>query len=392
MGHSRMPKSHIALAAACLIASGTAGAADKVASKGETLGFLMTEFAIAIYYGDIKVDCPDGLTPTTDEGFLLTQTPAERKRLLLPENAPELETKWKKEFTTGPNGEDFCRNPRSFLNDDRHPLHKLVQSKVAYGFNLDDNADGSAQGFTCKHTNFNGVDGEAGIDNQMYLIMGCAKAWRGEAQGQGSMTLKYNSYMKDGLHNYLIEVRGVDDRRNDPDVEVGIYSTEDKSMLDGNSEHLANQTFAVSKNPKWHNVTKGTIVDGVLTTEMMDELNLDWFSALNGPFGAANEYEFRRAKFRLELRPDGTLKGMFGAYQPIESTAAQARNGGKGVGTNGNRNCASEYKSMLAYADGFPDPKTGICTHISTAHDVMAVPAYILHPDKGSATTAAVAR
>ena len=44
------------------------------------------------------------------------------------------------------------------------------------------------------------------------------------------------------------------------------------------------------------------------------------------------------------------LKGIMGGYQPIEITSAQARNGGKGVATNGNRDCASEYKSMAAYA------------------------------------------
>ena len=96
---------------------------------------------------------------------------------------------------------------------------------------------------------FRNPEGEL-VDNQLYRIMGCARvlARRGRDLG-GSMALKYNSYMKDGLHNYLIELRGVNDRRNDDDVEVGIYSTEDKSLLDGSREHLPNQTFAVTSNP-----------------------------------------------------------------------------------------------------------------------------------------------
>jgi hypothetical protein len=359
--------------------------------EGETLGFLVTEFAPSIYYGDLATDCPDGISPTTDEGFLLTQTPAERARLLMPENALELEKKWKSEYTSGPNGEDICRNPRSFIDDARHPVHKLVQSKISYGMNLDGNADGAATPMTCKHDNFTGVEGEEGVDNQLYRIMGCAKAWRGAPNVGSDMKIKYNAYMKDGLHNYLIELKGVNDRRNDPEVEVGIYSTEDTSLLSGAGEHLPHQTFAITKNPRWHNVIKGRIVDGVLRTETAEVVTLDWFSALNGTFGAANEYEFHRAQVKLELLADGTLKGLIGGYVPIDETSAQARNGGKGVATNGNRNCASEYKSMLFYADGFPDPKTGLCTMISMSNDIVAIPAFVLHPQPGPPKTAAVA-
>ncbi|MCB2106061.1 MAG: hypothetical protein KDE14_00115 [Rhodobacteraceae bacterium] len=380
-----------AVSAFVLAATVLAGPADVKAADetGETLGFLVTQFAVAIHYGDFDSDCPDGLTPTTDEAYLLTQSPAERARLLLPENAREFEQKWKTDFTTGPNGEDICRNPRSFLDDPRHPLHKLVQSKVSYGMNLDGDSTGEASAFTCKHENFTGVNGEDGVDNQMYRIMGCAKSWRGDGpKFGGSMAVKYNSYMKDGLHNFLIELKGVNDRRNDPDVEVGIYSTENNQMLSASGDHIPNQSFTVTKNPRWHNIVHGAIVDGVLTTDMLEELNLDWFSALNGPFGAANEYAFRRARLRVELLADGTLKGILGGYLPIETTSAQARNGGKGVATNGNRDCASEYKSMAVYADGYPDPVTGQCTHISMANDVVAIPAFVIHGDDEPTKTA----
>ncbi|MBM3514072.1 MAG: hypothetical protein FJX59_10195 [Alphaproteobacteria bacterium] len=382
-----MPLHHRLLAgiATLTLAALPAGAAG----DGETLGFLVINFAPAVYRGDFASDCPEGLSATTDEGFLLTQTPAERARLLKPENAKELEQRWKIEFTSGPNGEEICRNPRSFIDDPRHPIHKPVQSKIALGMNLDDNVDGSATPLTCKHQTFTGTDGEAGVDNQLYRAMGCAKAWRGTDATGSEMQIKYNAYMKDGLHNYLIELKGVNDRRNDPEVEVGFYSTEENQLLSANGGHLAHQTFTVTKNPRWHNVLKGKIVDGVLTTETLDHFTVDWFSALNGPFGAANEYAFRRAKLRLELLPDGTLKGLLGGYLPVETTSAQARNGGRGVATNGNRDCASEYKSMLIHADGFPDPVTGQCTMISMANDVVAIPAFVLHPEPPPAKTAA---
>jgi hypothetical protein len=196
--------------------------------------------------------------------------------------------------------------------------------------------------------------------------------------------------MKDGLHNYVIELRGVNDRMNDPEIEVGFHSTDDKSLLSAAGDHLPNQSFAVTKNPRWRNILRGRIENGVIRTETVDALTLNWFSALNGPFGAANEYPFRSAQLKLELRPDGTLKGILGGYLPVDTTTAQARNGGKGVATNGNRNCASEYKSMLAYADGFPDPRTGQCTMISLAQGVVAIPPFVLHPETDPARTAAL--
>ncbi len=376
-------------AVACVAGLSTSSAAPRGDAKGETLGFLVTKFAVAIYYGDFATDCPEGFSPTTDEQYLLTQKPAERARLLKPENAPELEKKWKIEYTSGPNGEDICRNPRSFLDDPRHPVQKTVQGKISYGMNLDGTEDGRATARSCKHEKFRNPEGEL-VDNQLYRIMGCAKSWRGEgATFGGSMALKYNSYMKDGLHNYLIELRGVNDRRNDDDVEVGIYSTDDKSLLDGAREHLPNQTFAVTANPRWRNVVHGRIVDGVLTTDVIDTMYLNWFFALNGPYGAVNEHEFRQVHFRLTLEKNGILKGIMGGYQPIEITSAQARNGGKGVATNGNRDCASEYKSMAAFADGYPD-ENGQCTMISLAQDVEAIPAFVLHPEAARAQTAAL--
>ena len=63
-------------ALACVAGLSTSSAAPRGVEKGETLGFLVTKFAVAIYYGDFATDCPEDFSPTTDEQYLLTQTPA----------------------------------------------------------------------------------------------------------------------------------------------------------------------------------------------------------------------------------------------------------------------------------------------------------------------------
>jgi hypothetical protein len=35
-------------------------------------------------------------------------------------------------------------------------------------------------------------------------------------------------------------------------------------------------------------------------------------------------------------------------------------------------------------ADGYPDPDTGECTHISSAFEINAFAAFVVHPDQSS--------
>ena len=108
------------------------------------------------------------------------------------------------------------------------------------------------------------------------------------------------------LDHYLIELRGVDDVQNDDDVEVGIYSTQDLSMRSSAGTDLPDQSLRVTPNPRWRTETKGRIVDGVLTTDVIEVLYLSWKISTTGPFGQASEHEFRDVRFRVSLQPDGT--------------------------------------------------------------------------------------
>ena len=209
------------LAALAITALGGNGV--RANSEGSTRGFLITDSKLAMHYGPMESDCPDGFEPTVEENFLATLSSDERERILRPENAEEYGRAWKGEFIDGPGGVNVCQHPKSFIDDARHPIHRGVQSKVAYGLNLDGTADGRATPLTCAHPKFDGLNGEAAVDNQLYRAKGCYKTTRGTAESQqGGMG---------ALAPFLIELRGVDDPLNDDRVEVGIYSIEADDLI-----------------------------------------------------------------------------------------------------------------------------------------------------------------
>ena len=353
--------------AAALGLAASGGRVAAAAGKGNTKGFLITRSAQAFTYDAMEIDCPLGFELTTEEGFLATLTPAERERLLRPENAKEYGYRWREEYITGPGGENVCNNPKSFLTDPRHPAYRGVQSTVAYGLNLDGTTDGGATSNSCTHKKFEGLSGEAAVDNQLFRALGCSKSWRLQPDSGG----RY-------FDSYLIEVRGLDDLRNDDHVEVGIYSTEDVSMRSQTGAHLPNQSLRVTPNPRWRTETQGRIVDGVLTTDVIDVMYLRWQIPLTGAFGQASEFEFHDVRFQVSLRPDGTVTGILGGYRPIDNIATRYRCC-KSAATAGNNDCASEHKTLVALADGYPDPDTGLCTMISSAQNVEGIPAFLVH-------------
>ena len=353
--------------AAALGLAASGGRAAAAAGEGDTKSFLITRSAQAFTYDAMEVDCPLGFELTTEEGFLATLTPAERERLLRPENAKEYGYRWREEYITGPGGENVCNNPKSFLTDPRHPAYRGVQSTVAYGLNLDGTTDGGATSNSCTHEKFKGLSGEAAVDNQLYRALGCSKSWRLQPDSGG----RY-------FDSYLIEVRGLDDLRNDDHVEVGIYSTEDVSMRSQTGAHLPNQSFRVTSNPRWRTETQGRIVDGLLTTDVIDVMYLRWQIPLTGAFGQASEFEFHDVRFQVSVQPDGTVTGILGGYRPIDNIATRYRCC-KSAATAGNNDCASEHKTLVALADGYPDPVTGQCSMISSAQIVEGIPAFVVH-------------
>ena len=339
------------------------------------MSFVLTRFGDGIYTG--KDDCPDGTALTTEQDYLLSLSPEERARLQRPENAKELTARWKGPYVRGPHYTNMCTNMELFAD---RPPQRTVQGKISYGLHLADGAGPSANG--CAHDEFRGPDGEVGVDNQLYRAAGCHAMWRGpKNDGYNHM---YDGPLKNGQGGIVMLLRGVDNLIKDDNVEVILATTTDLPILDSERNFVSGATYHVTDKPRWRNVLKGHIVNGVLTTEPKNILLAQpW--PFGGKPGATSQWQLQAARLRLVFQPDGTVKGILGAYEPLLATAPVPRFGGIGVADTANIDCAALYAAIAKYADGDRDPKTGRCTTISMANNVEAKPAFVFDTSAGDA-------
>ncbi len=180
---------------------------------------------------------------------------------------------------------------------------------------------------------------------------------------------------------------GVRDLKNDPDVTVGIYSSDDPVAVDNAGRIETDASFHPIADKKYQTVVHGRIVDGVLTTDFAD-LNLLVDHSLSKLDGSRHTLQWRLARLRLKLNPDGTVAGLLGGYADWEKLYERRTRGGTASLNNAmgfrqqnsrNTTCSGFYNALRRAADGFRDPKTGQCTRISTAYEVRGIPAFIIH-------------
>lgn len=339
------------------------------AQEHRDYGYVLTRFAPAFLRGDEKVDCPEGRSPTLREAFLATQTATERARLLKPENAIELERRYKTDYVFGADGKDICTAAAAFDTPER-PLQKTAQSRVAPGMNLDGAVDDAhpAPG-TCAHKKFAGPSGEAGVDNQFYRAVACNTFWRG-ALGGGQGDALGESPLVNG--SAVMIIRGVQSWENSPHVEVVIAGSPDKAPTDVRQKIVDGGSLSMSDNPRWRTVLSGHIEHGVLITAAADlRLPDNWIGS------SAGEFIMRRTRLRLKLQPNGEIAGEAGGYRPFDNVLGTLEVGGPGVASTAGVDCASVRKTLRLLADGDPDPRTGVCTTVSMAIDLQAKPAFI---------------
>lgn len=354
--------------------------ADAPATDGE-FGFVVSHLEYAIG-GDPVADgtCPKGVS---------VGWPEQATKLPQPERLDgESDQDYRRrvqmalrKIAQGPNGENLCGHPEAGKPD---PLHySIVNSKLpVHGIDLDgQNSQGDGE---CPHFDFVGMDGKPGVDNQFYRATGCLATM----QPTGQMYLDTGSSMHTGSWGILIRLTGVDDIRNDDEVEVGIFQNADPIELSPSREPLMHATYAAHQDPKFRATTKGRIVNGVLTTVPVD---FTYFRDVNN---IILDSTLRDARLQMTLAEDGTMEGYLAGYAP----AVQAydshfgfRNGrrpngepasGEGSATGfaltAGHSCTGIYYSLLEHADGHYDPNTGKCTSISMQYRIKAIPAFVV--------------
>ncbi|MFC3174093.1 hypothetical protein ACFOD9_07515 [Novosphingobium bradum] len=332
-----------------------------------TEAFIVSDLSYAFYRGDEKTDCPDGRSFSLRDAYLQTRAPAERERLLKPENAAALDSAYKNDYVFGPGGKDICTDAELFATPE-HPLQKPFRGPVAPGMDLDGATPGHATPGTCRHDSFTSPTGERGVDNQMYRATGCNTMWRGIGEkGRGELS----GPMSVGKHPVAIVVAGVDDWQDDPHVEVLVAAVADRPPLDAKQVPMAGSSVTLSANPRYRMRVTGSIRNGVLTTDPGDFiLPYNWVGASGG------EYIARHVRLRLTRNKDGELSGALGGYRPIDNVIAMFRVGGPGVASTAGVDCSSLRQSLGLFADGDPD-QAGKCTSVSTALNIAARPAFV---------------
>lgn len=373
-----LPRRNILLSAALLLTLVTAAApADADPRAKTTKGFVVTRFVTAMYEGetgrtaawdksDGLPECPDGFAAALDTDRILDDLKvpaAERAMLKRPENHFKLGMRL---LYRGASGADVCDHPESAPD----PGFAIVKGKIAYGLNLDGADETKTATNMCSHENFVGPNGEPGIDNQLYRALGCIKGRR-----QGSfMHGYYNAGMRQGDYSILIEVLGVDDPNNDDDVKVGFYAGQDPLVNNVDNVSLTYASLRVHHDRHYRAMTAGKIVNGVLTTEPVDVLFKSTLEML--------PYRIRDARLRAKIQADGSLNGTLGGYQDIRTIFDNVAHF-KTVAENevhGPMSCPGLYYALRRLADAYPDPAEGGCTWISSAYEVDAVPAFVIHP------------
>jgi hypothetical protein len=351
------------------------GAAPKAAlpaaPAGGEMGFVLSAFYPAVYPGN--ENCPQGYVNTNSQNYLASLPVAERAQLSRSDSEAAFTQRWKA-ASRGGNNTNLCTNYDQFPD---RPLQKTVQGRTAFGLDLDTDDGKSAGSASCAHDSFTGPEGETGIDNQAYRVMGCMRSWRAPDGTPGDLATYSQTQIRNGEFTIVILLKNVDSLVRDDDVEVIFASSMDTPMVDAAATFVSGATFAIAPNPRWRNVLRGRIREGVLTTAMKDITVRQPVYENAGPRLLRYETEFSTAKLEIRFRPDGTIAGTLGGYLPTFYFLTRMAAAGVGTTDTVNLDCASLYNTLQRLADGVRNPKTGRCTKISTAFEIAGVPAFV---------------
>ena len=338
----------------------------------KTIGLTLTAYDLA-NPGAGEEECPEGYQYTTAENW----------EAMFPDKAVRDKLgRWNETFGApdhrGPNGESMTFRP--WVLKDPLPLRE-VQSKVAFGVNLDGTKDGQATAKTCAHPKFSSVDGKAtDIDNQLYRVSACWKGMRKGGHPREFFATK--DLIEINNNRFLIEITDVDDEMNDDKVNVTFYKGMDKVVRDADMKPIPWLSLRVDRrDPDYTQHTTGKIVNGELITDSMPVFTRPFVHI----YFATGEYETKDMRLKLKLGPEratGIMSGYFDLWNWYFMHAKAARIGAGGWAPS------SVWAGLVKHADGYKDPTTGQCTAISSAYAVEAVRAYIVKDGDKPSTTA----
>ncbi|HEY6644814.1 hypothetical protein [Povalibacter sp.] len=320
------------------------------ALKNGRIGYVLTTKNWGVYQNADNSECPQGFNDGPREQFKKLFPEGKKRSIVEAQLAREGE-QWHP--TTQPESLKFLE----------------AGGKVTYGLNLDGKIGPE---------DFSSPEGEPGVDNQLFRAIGCIGHYRVDGTIHHFENLFMRSY--DDMR-IVLELSDVDNLKNDDDVTVTTYRGSDGLLQDATGEGFipgGTQRIDMRFGKDYIYSMKGKIVDGVLKTQPADRVMLPWAST----FGATGHHVIRG--FQLQLNLDTkTATGLMAGYVDVNAFRHQLNTTwSTHHHSYGQLSSPSLYKAMSRLADGYPDPKTGKNTAISSAITVKFVQTYVVHPEE----------
>jgi hypothetical protein len=341
------------VACAAMFTTGAAFAASDAPPPGHRIGYVLYEYEWALYQTpDGKAECPKGFNDGPREQFKVLFPDQDKKKYTVVDTQLSREGAiWWPKLT-----------PEQFE-------FKEAQGKIGYGLNLDGKIGPN---------DFTSPEGDKGIDNNMYRALGCIANYRGPA---GTLFHFTTAFMQQ--HNYdrvVFELTDVDSLVNDDDVTLTTYRGRDPLMTDSTGDGFlpgGTQRIDTRWGKEFIYKTKAKIKDGVLITEPMDYYSFPATAA----FEDTTVQVIRGMRLKLKLTPD-KAEGLMAGYTDVNAWYLQLNESWSTHHQSyGQESSPSLYRALHRLADGYPDPKTGQNTAISSALKVYFTQVFVKHPE-----------
>ena len=325
-------------------------------TKDHRIGYVVAALHWSVYQTpDGKAECPNGLSPWG---------PRETFQALYPKLGPVVTT-------------EEAREALKYFPWDQPPKFPYVeaQGNTAIGLNLD--------GKVGPH-DYVSPEGEKGIDNAFYKVIGCNAQFRAPT---GQLQLFANKQIPEfGFDRAMIEITGVHSLTNDDKVDVTTYRGRDALVLDASGDNVApggSQRIDMRYGKSLIRTMHGKIENGVLTTEPIAEAELPW--AIFNPVPAV--LKVRDARLRMKLTPT-SADGLLAGYYDVDSLYRWLISWSTHHLSYGQLDPSEFYWELRKNADAYPD-KDGHMTAISAAITINMAQVYVVHPDGPAANQVA---
>jgi hypothetical protein len=342
--------------------------------QGGTAGFVVSDIKYALGPDASETGaCPDGMTKNASEIYIAESGIVQAQD----ENDDAFSKRVRagaKPYLQSADGKNYCSFPELAQPD---PHFKTVQRSDIQVRGIDIDGRSSV-------TDFLDSEGNHGVDNQFYRVVGCSRSFQSDGSSNGFATT-----MKTGAWGLTLELVGLDDTKNDSEVTLVVAANADPIQLSASRNALPYATYARTQDARFRAETKARLVDGLLTSEPVD---MRFHKVVNS---IILERPLEQARVVATLSEDGVLSGYFAGYTPVEALYDLVYGYRSGKTSDGKpsplrepsangaayvlgHTCHGGYFALKEHADAFPDPETGLFTAISIQYEFSAIPAFIV--------------